>query len=63
MGMNKTINKSYNLTWEFPIDYGFVYLVRLHFCEFQLEIIAIHDRVFLIFIANQTAETAADVMN
>ena len=63
MGMNKTINKSYNLTWEFPVDSGFVYLVRLHFCEFQLEIIAIHDRVFLIFIANQTAETAADVMN
>ena len=62
MGMNKTINKSYNLTWEFPVDSGFVYLVRLHFCEFQPEIIAMHDRVFLIFIANQSAETAANVM-
>ncbi|KAF3948562.1 hypothetical protein CMV_025459 [Castanea mollissima] len=27
MGMNKTINKSYNLTWEFPVDSGFDYLV------------------------------------
>ncbi|XP_050270498.1 receptor-like protein kinase FERONIA [Quercus robur] len=63
MGMNKTINKSYNLTWEFSVDSGFVYLVRLHFCEFQPEIIAMHDRVFLIFIANQTAETKANVMN
>ena len=62
MGMNKTINKSYNLTWEFSVDSGFDYLVRLHFCEFQPEIIAMHDRVFLIFIANQTAETAANVM-
>ncbi|XP_062152082.1 receptor-like protein kinase FERONIA [Alnus glutinosa] len=62
MGANKTINKSYNLTWEFPVDSGFYYLVRLHFCEFQPEIIQPHDRVFLIFIANQTAEEAADVI-
>ncbi|KAM3713063.1 hypothetical protein ACB094_01G227500 [Castanea mollissima] len=62
MGLNKIINKSYNLTWEFPVDSGFDYLVRLHFCEFQPEIIGMHDRVFLIFIANQTAETAANVM-
>ena len=62
MGMYKAVNKNYNLTWEFPIDSGFEYLVRLHFCEFQPEIIAMNSRVFLIFIANQTAETAADVM-
>ncbi|KAM3760917.1 hypothetical protein ACB098_01G229300 [Castanea mollissima] len=62
MGMDKTINKSYNLTWEFSVDSGFDYLVRLHFCEFQPQIIDMHDRIFLIFIANQTAETAANVM-
>jgi len=62
MGTNKIINKSYNLTWEFPVDSGFYYLVRLHFCEFQPEIIQQHDREFLIFIANQTAEEAADVV-
>jgi hypothetical protein len=62
MGTNKNINKSYNLTWEFPVDCGFYYLIRLHFCEFQPEIIQQHDREFLIFIANQTAEEAADVI-
>ncbi|XP_030953454.1 receptor-like protein kinase FERONIA [Quercus lobata] len=61
MGTNKTVNKMYNLTWEFPVDSEFYYLVRLHFCEFQPEITFIHNRVFLIFIANQTAETAANV--
>jgi hypothetical protein len=62
MGPNETINKSYNLTWEFPVDSGLSYLVRLHFCEIQPEITQEHDRVFLIFIANQTAEEAADVI-
>jgi hypothetical protein len=61
LGTNKTLNKSYNLTWEFPVDSGFVYFVRLHFCEFEREIRQ-GDRVFLIFIANQTAEEAADVI-
>jgi hypothetical protein len=62
MGISKTINKSYNLTWEFPVDSGFIYKVRLHFCEFQPEITHVSDRVFLIFIANRTAEEAADVI-
>lgn len=61
MGLNKTDNKHYNLTWEFPVDSGFSYLVRLHFCEFQPEIFDISMRVFIIYIANQTAETHADV--
>jgi serine/threonine protein kinase len=62
MGTNKTLNKSYNLTWEFPVDSGFVYFVRLHFCEFERGITRQGDRLFLIFIANQTAEEAADVI-
>jgi serine/threonine protein kinase len=62
MGTDKTINKSYNLTWEFPVDSNFNYLVRLHFCEFQPQITKVHDREFLIFIANQSAEKAADVI-
>jgi serine/threonine protein kinase len=62
MGPDKTINKSHNLTWEFPVDSGFDYLVRLHFCEFQAEITKRYDKVFRIFIANHTAEEAADVI-
>jgi hypothetical protein len=56
MGNDSIINKNYNLTWEFPVDSGFIYLVRLHFCEFQPEITQQHERVFLVFIANMTAE-------
>lgn len=59
---NKTINKSYNLTREFPVDSRFIYLVRLHFCEFQPEISHEDDRVLRIFIANKTAEETADVI-
>ncbi|KAI5340768.1 hypothetical protein L3X38_020042 [Prunus dulcis] len=62
MGMNKTINKSYNLTWEFPVDPKFLYLVRLHFCEFEPDITKARDRQFQIFIANQTAEQFADII-
>ncbi|KAG7983844.1 hypothetical protein I3843_04G126900 [Carya illinoinensis] len=62
LGTNSTINLSYNLTWQFPVDSGFDYLIRLHFCEFQPEIIDASDRRFHIFIANQTAEEAADVI-
>ena len=62
MGKNKTLNKHYNLTWEFPVDSGFYCMVRLHFCEFQSEIFSIGQRVFYIYIANQTAEENADVI-
>ncbi|KAK9923022.1 hypothetical protein M0R45_031457 [Rubus argutus] len=62
MGMNKTINKSYNLTWVFPLDPKFYYLVRLHFCEFEPDIINYGDRSFQIYVANQTAEGLADVI-
>ncbi|XP_030953277.1 receptor-like protein kinase FERONIA [Quercus lobata] len=63
MGPNKTINKSNNLTWEFSVDAGFNYLVRLHFCEFQVEITEEGDRDFYIFIADQIAEERADVLS
>uniref|UniRef100_A0A2P2MV55 Kinase n=1 Tax=Rhizophora mucronata TaxID=61149 RepID=A0A2P2MV55_RHIMU len=62
MGLNKTVNENYNLTWEFPVDSSFTYFVRLHFCEFQPLILEQGDRVFEIYMANQTAEDHADVI-
>ncbi|KAK9924895.1 hypothetical protein M0R45_033240 [Rubus argutus] len=62
MGPNRTRNRSYNLTWELPVDPNFNYFIRLHFCELQKEINTTGDRLFLIHIANQTAEKHADVI-
>ncbi|KAA8530448.1 hypothetical protein F0562_005157 [Nyssa sinensis] len=62
MGNNKTVNEGYNLTWNFPVDPGFTYMIRLHFCEFQIQVTKPSDREFSIFIANQTAEASADII-
>ncbi|KAK7381227.1 hypothetical protein VNO78_33758 [Psophocarpus tetragonolobus] len=58
----RTARESLNLTWEFPVDPGFAYLVRLHFCELDPNVNDVGDRVFLVYIANQLAEDYADVM-
>ncbi|KAI3805834.1 hypothetical protein L1987_21721 [Smallanthus sonchifolius] len=62
MGPTADINVGYNLSWYFDVDTGFSYLVRLHFCEVAPNITKINQRVFEIFINNQTAETDADVI-
>ncbi|KAM1742212.1 receptor-like protein kinase ANXUR1 [Malus sylvestris] len=60
MGPNSKINQNYNLTWVFTVDANFTYVVRLHFCELQLT--RINQRVFDIFLNNQTAQQTADVI-
>ncbi|KAF3657491.1 Receptor-like protein kinase FERONIA [Capsicum annuum] len=60
MGPDPNVNRNYNLTWIFQIDANFTYLVRLHFCDFQMK--RINQRVFNIYINNQTALEDADVI-
>ncbi|KAE8713127.1 putative Malectin/receptor-like protein kinase family protein [Hibiscus syriacus] len=58
MGVDPYINMNYNLTWNLYIDPGFNYLLRLHFCETQLQVTEEGQRVFEIFMDNKTAESA-----
>ncbi|KAE8699159.1 hypothetical protein F3Y22_tig00110584pilonHSYRG00056 [Hibiscus syriacus] len=48
-------------TWLLPIDSGFYYLVRLHFCEISNEIKGVGQRVFHVYIKDQIAEDQADI--
>ncbi|KAG7543835.1 Protein kinase domain [Arabidopsis thaliana x Arabidopsis arenosa] len=54
-------NLNFNLTWLFPVDAGFNYLVKLHFCETLREVNKEGQRVFSIFIENQMATLEMDV--
>ncbi|PON82073.1 Mitogen-activated protein kinase kinase kinase [Trema orientale] len=56
-------NTKYNLTWLFPVDSMFHYLVRLHFCETLDEITAENQRVFNIYINSMVAEQQVDVFH
>ncbi|KAF7837717.1 receptor-like protein kinase ANXUR1 [Senna tora] len=60
MGQNASVNQNYNLTWVFHVDPNFTYIVRLHFCE--LLYTRINQRVFDIYVNNQTAQVTADVI-
>eukprot|EP01018_Ginkgo_biloba_P004318 Gb_29930 [translate_table: standard] len=60
MNPDSTVNIKFNLTWMLLVDPSFTYLVRLHFCE--LFFTKVNQRVFDIFINNQTAETEFDVI-
>ncbi|KAL0002260.1 hypothetical protein SO802_016041 [Lithocarpus litseifolius] len=62
MGPNSTRNLISNLTWGLPVDTGFNYLVRLHFCEIDPNISIPGVRRFTIYIDYQQADEAADVV-
>ncbi|XVE78534.1 hypothetical protein DITRI_Ditri13aG0152900 [Diplodiscus trichospermus] len=64
MGPNRAYNKKHNLTWRLQVDSEFkYYMVRLHFCEIQDDLIdAPGKRQFQIFINTELAEPLADVI-
>ncbi|KAL3523584.1 hypothetical protein ACH5RR_016418 [Cinchona calisaya] len=61
-GGNIRVNHMYNFTWKIPIELGFGYLVRLHFCELDDGMAESEQREFSVLINNQIAETKADVI-
>ncbi|XP_058736476.1 receptor-like protein kinase FERONIA [Vicia villosa] len=58
----KDVTEEYNVTWNFDVDSSFMYMVRLHFCEFDSKVNNQGDRVFQIFINDILAEYQADVV-
>nr|KJB80426.1 hypothetical protein B456_013G096500 [Gossypium raimondii] len=61
-GSDEAANVGYNLTWTFSIDSGFSYIVRLHFCEIQLFVTEVNQRVFKVYINNKTVESSLDIV-
>ncbi|KAL6952299.1 non-specific serine,threonine protein kinase [Sarracenia purpurea var. burkii] len=55
-------NKTLNFTWKLPVDLGFRYLVRFHFCELEYEIEEGRNTEFSIFVNEEVAEAKADVI-
>ncbi|KAL2570833.1 hypothetical protein AAZV13_18G214100 [Glycine max] len=62
MGSNGTVNMGFNLTWQLPVDSGFTYLLRLHFCQLDPRIENPGDLSFFIFVQDQLVEDWADVL-
>ncbi|MCO5574779.1 hypothetical protein L7F22_028571 [Adiantum nelumboides] len=60
MSNYNNVNMQFNLTWNFSVDANFTYYIRLHFCE--LEHTMLNVRVFDIYINNQLAYLAYDVV-
>lgn len=59
MSNTEVLEKRFNISWKFEVDPNFDYLVRLHFCELVVD--KENQRIFRIFINNQTAAGNFDI--
>ncbi|GFY86946.1 receptor-like protein kinase 2 [Actinidia rufa] len=59
---DKQANKTFNFTWKLPVDLGFRYLLRFHFCELEYEIKENGNTGFSIFVNEEVAEAKADII-
>ncbi|KAL2959126.1 hypothetical protein AAZX31_18G249900 [Glycine max] len=62
MGSNGTVNMGFNLTWQLPVDSGFTYLLRLHFCQLDPNISHPGDQSFFIYVQDLLVEKWADIL-
>ncbi|XP_020233031.1 receptor-like protein kinase FERONIA [Cajanus cajan] len=63
MGPDNYTNMRFNLTWQLPVESGFTYLLRLHFCQLDPEINHPGDLSFYIYIQDHLVEEWADVLS
>ncbi|GKV16992.1 hypothetical protein SLEP1_g27552 [Rubroshorea leprosula] len=56
MGYDSWINMKANMTWNFIVDAGFFYLVRLHFCELLAQVTKRNQHIFSVLINKQMAD-------
>ncbi|KAL3523549.1 hypothetical protein ACH5RR_016383 [Cinchona calisaya] len=61
-GGSLRVNQMYNFTWKMPIELGFGYLIRLHFCKLDGRMVESEEREFSVLIDNHIAETRGDII-
>ncbi|KAF7143162.1 hypothetical protein RHSIM_Rhsim05G0047400 [Rhododendron simsii] len=60
---DKQVNETkFNFTWRLPVDLGFRYLLRLHFCELEYEVKESGWREFSIFVNEKVVEAKGDLI-
>ncbi|XP_058187704.1 receptor-like protein kinase FERONIA isoform X2 [Rhododendron vialii] len=61
MATDRQGSGNFNFTWKLPIDFGFRYLLRLHFCDFEYEIEERYRTKFSVFFDEHVAEAKVDI--
>eukprot|EP00249_Psilotum_nudum_P018659 c26906_g1_i1 orf=389-3010(-) len=60
MNTANTAQSNFNISWNFPIDAGFLYMIRLHFCEIVYTTEG--QRIFNVYLQKQIAFSGLDIV-